>query len=178
VSEIQLPKIYLKIYFDKLKPFSVSEIQLPNLPLVGTFSLYIWFWQTSSNRFRCLKFRHLIYLCMVGTIIWFWQIQTVFGVWNSHTQFISAWLVYIYDFNKTSSNRFRCLKFRHIIYLCMVGIYIWFWQTQTVFGVWNSDTQFISAWLVFIYDFDKLKPFLMSEIQIPNLSLVGVYIWF
>jgi hypothetical protein len=50
----------------------------------------------------------------------------------------------------TNSNHFRCLKFRHLIYL----------------------------WLVFIYDFDKLEPFSVSEIQTPNLSLVGIYIWF
>jgi hypothetical protein len=149
---------------------------------ISAWLVYIYdFNKTSSNRFRCLKFRHLIYIYMVGTIIWFWQIQTVFGVWNSHTQFISAWLVYIYDFNKTSSNRFRCLKFRHIIYLCMVGIYIWFWQTQTVFGVWNSDTQFISACLVFIYDFDKTSSnrFRCLKFKHPiYLCMVGIYIWF
>jgi hypothetical protein len=30
--------------------------------------------------------------------------------------------------------------------------------------------------LVFIYDFDKLKPFSVSEIQTPNLSVVGIYV--
>jgi hypothetical protein len=41
----------------------------------------------------------------------------------------------------TNSNRFRCLKFSYLIYLS----------------------------LVFIYDFDKLKPFSVSEIQLPYL---------
>jgi hypothetical protein len=34
--KISLPKISLKIYFDKLKPISVSEIQLP-ISLVGIY---------------------------------------------------------------------------------------------------------------------------------------------
>jgi hypothetical protein len=164
---------------------------------------------TNSNRFRCLKIRHLIYLCMVGIYIWFWQTQTVFGVWKSDTQFISAWLVFIYDFDKlkpfsvseiqtpnvslhgwylymilTNSNRFRCLKIRHPIYICMVGIYIWFWQNYLNANRFRClkfrHLIYLSlhAWLVFIYDFDKLKPFLVSEIQTPNLSLFGIYVWF
>jgi hypothetical protein len=30
---------------------------------------------------------------------------------------------------------------------------------------------------IFIYDFDKLKPFLVSEIQTPNLYLHGWYLY-
>jgi hypothetical protein len=44
----------------------------------------------------------------------------------------------------TNSNRFQCLKFSDLIYL----------------------------WLVFIYDFDKLKPFLVPEIQLRNLYMI------
>jgi hypothetical protein len=147
--------------FDKLKPFSVSEIQTPNLSLVG---IYIWFWQTQTVFAVWNSDTQFISSCK---IIWFWQTRTVFGVWNSDTQFFSSCKI-IYDFDKlepfsvseiqtpnfslavklymilTNSNRFRCQKFRHLIYLC----------------------------LVFIYHFDKLRPFSVSEIQTPNFSLV------
>jgi hypothetical protein len=39
--------------------------------------------------------------------------------------------------------------------LSLVGIHIWFWQTQTVFGVWNSATLFIficdNGWYIYIW---------------------------
>jgi hypothetical protein len=83
VPEIQTPNLsqsawLVFIYdFDKLKPFSVSEIQTPNLSLVG---IYVWFWQT----------------------------QTDFGVWNSATLFIfisdNGWYIYIWQFETSVSH--------------------------------------------------------------------------
>ena len=73
----------------------------------------------------------------------------------------------------TNSNRFRCLKFRHLIYLWLVFIYDF--DKLEPFSVSEIQTP-IYLWLVFIYDFDKLKPFSVSEIQTPNLSLVDIYI--
>jgi hypothetical protein len=63
---------------------------------------------------------------------------------------LHGWYLYMIS---TNSNRFRCLKFRHLIYL----------------------------WLVFMYDFDKLKPISVSEIQLPYLylylTMVGIFIY-
>jgi uncharacterized membrane protein len=109
---------------------------------------------TNSNRFRCLKFRHLIYLCMVGIYIFIYDFNKLkpFSVSEIQTPNLSLHGWYLYMI-LTNSNCFRCLNFRHLIYLCMVGIYI------------------------FIYDFNKRKPFSVSEIQTPNLSLHGWYLY-
>jgi hypothetical protein len=73
----------------------------------------------------------------------------------------------------TNSNRFRCLKFRHLIYLWLVFIY----DYDKLKQISVSEIQLpISLVGIYIYDFDKLKPFSVSEIQLPNLSLVGIHI--
>ena len=75
----------------------------------------------------------------------------------------------------TNSYRFRCLKFRHLIYFWLVFRYDF--DKLRPFSVSEIQTPTLSL-VVFIYDFDKLKPFSVSEIQTPNLSLplVGIYI--
>ena len=64
--------------------------------------------------------------------------------------------------------------------LSLVGIYIWFWQTQTVFGVWNSAALNILVG-IYISDFDKLKTISLSEIQLPYLylymTMFGIFLY-
>jgi hypothetical protein len=73
----------------------------------------------------------------------------------------------------TNPNRFRRLKFRHLIYLWLVFVYDF--DKLKPFSVSEIQTPNLSL-VVKLYDFDKLEPFSVSEIQTPNLSLVGICI--
>ena len=51
-------------------------------------------------------------------------------------------------------------------HLSLVGIYVWFWQSQTDFGVWNSATLFIfisdNGWYIYIWQ---------SETSVSHVSM-------
>jgi hypothetical protein len=79
---------------------------------------------------------------------------------NQRRQRLPIHRFYRHTGTQVSRKEYCCAPLIQTPNLSLVGIYVWFWQTQTDFGVWNSATIFIfiydNGWYIYIWQSETM----------------------